>query len=359
MRPADPASGGLLFIPVSGGDGSGELQRARLLARSARRRWRQLPIAIAAAASSLNGASDPGVEYLGLPASATRSTHEVCALIAARRPALVLFDSTARPAQMAAARAVGAGVVYLSSRPSARRRGFRLGAFVRIDEHWSVEFDPDGRLPNHLQRLMLRLRPALRWRAYGSLHETADAARLPPTVAAFIAGAPYAVFCPGGGGGQVDGQGAPAGYAQAAIQSGLRAACVRADRAPGSAEIRGQVLTLGPVDNAALVALIEGSALAVLAAGSLLLQALSLGNPCVAAPLAGDQWERLRQLARRKAVVACDASVAALAGAATRLWQDRTEQARLRDCASGLGLGNGIAVALEAMTHWLGPATGE
>lgn len=358
MRPAEPASGGLLLVPVSGGDGSGELQRARLLARSARIRWPRMPIAIAAAASSLAGCRDHDIEYLPLPASPTRCTREVAALIAARRPALTLFDSTARPAQMAAATAVGAGVVYLSSRPSARRRGFRPGAFARIDEHWSVEFDPDGRLPNLLQQLMLRLRPALRWRAFGSLHETADATRLPPAVRDFVTTGPYAVFCPGGGGGQVDGLASPAAYTQAAMRSGLRAVCVRADHAPGSAEIDGSTLTLGPLDNAALMALLQGCEIAVLAAGSLLLQALSCGAPCIAVPLAGDQGKRLRLLAAREAVVASDATVPALADAASRLWRDAAERARLRQRASALGLANGLDAALDAMSRWLGLATG-
>jgi hypothetical protein len=358
MRPAEPAHGGLLLVPVSGSDGSGELQRARLLARSARARWPRMPIAIAAAAGSLEACSDAGVEYLPLPGSPTRCTREVTALIGTRRPALVLFDSTARPAQLAAARAVGAGVVYLSSRPSARRRGFRPGAFAHIDEHWSVEFDPDRRLPGALQRLVLRLRPALRWRAFGTLHEPADAKRLPPAVRDFIAGGPFALFCPGGGGGQVAGLATPAAYAQAAVHSGLRATCVRADRAPGSVELDGPLLTLGPVDNAALIALVERCAIAVLAAGSLLIQAVSCGTPCIAAPLADDQRERLQLLAAREAVIASEASVAALADAASKLWLDSTGQARLRQRATALGLSNGLDHALNAMTCWLGPATG-
>ncbi len=347
-----------MLVPVSGSDGSGELQRARLLARSARARWPRMPIAIAAAASSLGACRGAGVEFLPLPGSPTRCTREVTALIAARRPALVLFDSTARPAQLAAARAVGAGVVYLSSRPSARRRGFRPGAFARIDEHWSVEFDPDRRLPGALQRLVLRLRPALRWRAFGTLHEPADAARLSPAVRDFIAGGPFALFCPGGGGGQVDGLATPAAYAEVAVRSSLRAACVRADRAPGSVESDGPLLTLGPVDNAALIALAESCAIAVLAAGSLLVQAVSCGTPCIAAPLADDQRERLQQLAAREAVIASDASVTALAQSASRLWLDATAQARLRQRANALGLSNGLDRALDAMTRWLGPATG-
>lgn len=358
MRLVDPANGGLLLVPVSGGDGSGELQRARLLARSARARWPRVPIAIAAAASSLEGCRDRDIEYLPLPASPTRCTPAVTALIGARRPALVLFDSTARPAQLAAARGVGAGVVYLSSRPSARRRGFRPSALMRIDEHWSVEFDPDRRLPNLLQRLALRLRAALRWRAFGSLHEVADGTRLPPAAREFIAAGPYAVFCPGGGGSEVEGLPSPAAYAQAASRSGLRAVCVRADQTPGRAVIDGAVLTLGPVDNAALMALIQGCELAVLAAGSLLLQAASCGVPCIAAPLAGDQRERLRLLAGRAAVVASDATVTALAEAASRLWREPTERARLRQRSDALGLDNGLDAAMGAMARWLGPPTG-
>lgn len=354
MRPAEPTSGGLLFIPVSGGGGSGELQRARLLARAARARWPRAPIAICGEAQALSALPADAFETLPLPASPTRCTVAVRALIAARRPALVVFDSTARPAQLAAARDAGAGIVYLSSRPSARGRGFRPGAFTRIDEHWSVEFDPAGRLPNLWQRACLRWRPALRWRPLGALAEPADSAQLPAPVRAHLARGASALWCPGGGGGRIEALDAPAAFAAAAERAGVRAIVVRADRPAGSTDAQGELMVCGPLPNAALMALLPRVEFAVLGAGSLLLQALAAGTACAAVALASDQPARLRQLAAAGAVRTCEPAIDTLARAATALAGDRAGRACLRERAAALGLRNGLPAALDAMARWLG-----
>lgn len=346
-------TGGLLLVPVSGGPGSGELQRALLLARAARARWPARPIAICAEANALSASADPGITYLPLPASPTRCTTAVNATIAARRPALVLFDSTARPAQLAAARAAGAGVIYLSSRPSARRRGFRLGALLRIDEHWSTEFDPARRLPGPLQKLALAIRPACRWRTLATLHEVADPAMLAPPLREFIAAGDYSLWCPGGGGGSLDGQPAPAAFAAAAMSAGLRALVIRADQPAGTFGVEGCVLSTGPLPNAALIALLGAARLSVLGAGSLLLQALATGSACAACALASDQPRRLHQLAAWGAVLASEASVEALAAAAHRLDTDAALRADLHAGGRALGLRNGLSEALDAMARWL------
>ncbi len=343
-----------MFVPVSGGSGSGELQRARLLARSARQRWPGLPIAIAAEQSALALSADAGIDRLPLPGSPTRSSAEVIAAIVARRPALVVFDSTARPRQLRAARSVGARVVYVSSRPSARTRGFRWGAFGRIDEHWSVEFDPDAALPGPWQRWLLRRRTAPRWRTLSTLSESADAGRWPAALRDFVAAGPFVLFCPGGGGGIIDGVAAGAAFAAAAERSGVRAVIVRADLAPGAVESRGSVLCVSALPNAGLMALAQTGKLAVVGAGSLLLQALALGCACLALPLASDQPTRLRGLARRAAAATCAATIDALADAARALSNDPAALEALRVRARALGLRNGLTEALDAIEALLG-----
>jgi hypothetical protein len=349
MRSAEPATGGLLFIPVSGGSGSGELQRVRLLARSAHQRWPDLPIAIAAEQRALSVAADSGIHTLPLPRSPTRCSAKVIAAIEAFRPALVIFDSTARPAQLRAARRIGARVVYISSRPSARARGFRWGAFGSIDEHWSVEFDPDGELPGRWQRFLLRRRSAPRWRPLSTLSEVVDASALPAVARDFLAGGPFVLFCPGGGGGEVEGKSAATAYGAAAEHSGLRAIAVLADQPSGPIEVRGALLRLPAQPNAALMALLQSSELAVVGAGSLLLQALALGTPCLALPLARDQPARLAQLVQRGAVSTCPVSIAALALAARELCGDPARLAALRARAQSLALRNGLTEALDAI----------
>ncbi len=349
MRSAEPTAGGLLFIPVSGGSGSGELQRARLLARSARARWPDLPIAIAAEQRALTVAVDSDIHAVPLPRSPTRCTPEVIAAIERLRPALTIFDSTARPAQMRAARGIGARVVYISSRPSARARGFRWGSFGAIDEHWSVEFDPDGELPGRWQRWLLRRHGAQRWRPLSTLSEAVDASALPTVAREFMAGGPFVLFCPGGGGGDIEGRPAASAYGAAAERCGLRAIAVLADQPTGPVEVHGATLRLPAQCNAALMALLQSSELAVVGAGSLLLQALALGKPCLALPLARDQPARLAQLVQRGAVTTCAASVAALAQATRGLCADPDRLAALRSRTQSLALRNGLAEGLDAI----------
>ncbi len=346
--------GGLLFIPVSGAAGSGELQRARLLARSARERWPQLPVAIAAERRALAAFAEVDIDCVPLPGSPTRCSVEVIAAIRARRPALVVFDSTARPRQLRAARSVGARVVYVSSRPSARGRGFRWGAFGRIDEHWSVEFDPDAALPGVWQRWLLRRRPAQRWRPLSTLSEPADAAAWPAAIGEFAAAGPFVLFCPGGGGSRMQGVSAAAAFAAAAARSGVRAIVVRADLAAGAIESHGRVLGVPALRNAALMALTQNAELAVVGAGSLLLQALALGRACLSLPLASDQPQRLADLLRRNAVATCEPSIDALADAARALATDPAALIALRARAQALRLHNGLAEALDAIAALLG-----
>lgn len=356
MRSAEAAAaqGGLLLIPVSGGSGSGELQRARLLARSARQRWPQLPIAIAAESVALNGAVDAGIERIALPASPTRSTREVITAIQQQRPSVVIFDSTARPAQLRAARAVGARLVYLSSRPSARARGFRLGAISQISEHWSVELSLDGTLPSRLQRWLLRWNQHLHWRPLGTLFEAPERSQLPETLRQFMARhAHYALFCAGGGGAQIEGRAAGEAFASAARALQAPALVIRGDWPVGRIQQSGDVCQSGPIPNAALMALIQSAQMAVVGAGSLLLQTLTLGTPTLATVLARDQASRLKVLSARNAVVECPANAATLASAARNLWVDDPQRKHLQAQMRSLGLSNGLDQALEALAALL------
>ena len=355
MRPAEPGHprGGLLFVPVSGGAGTGELQRARLLALAAQQRWPQLPIRVLAASATLARVAWPSaIERVELPGSPTRHSAEVIATLRAQAPSVVVFDSTARPAQLAAAREVGAAVVYLSSRPSARRRGFGWRALRRIDEHWSVEISRTL-LPSAWQRLLLRLSGAPRWLPLGTLFEPADASGCSELLRQFAAAGGYLLACPGGGTAVGAALYADAGRRLAA--AGVPTILVRGDWPPERQQRDGELLQVGALPNAQLMALLGGAQVALLGAGSVLVQALALGTACVATALAQDQRARLQELSRQQAVLAVGAEPAALAQHCQHLWADRAQQARLREAARALGLQNGLPLALARLATWLPP----
>ena len=244
MRPAEEvdASRGVLLLPVSGASGSGELQRCLLMARALRQRLPDVPVTMAAAGTALAGLVATGISLRPLPGSPTRCTPEVAGLIRELQPKIVLFDSTARSAQLAAARGCGARVIYLSSRPSARRRGWRLGTFHRIDEHWSVELDPDRRLPGLWPRLLASWLGRPHWRPFSVLFEAPDFASLPEAVRAWCAEGDYLLLCPGGGTQPLGGMTAAQHFAtvgEALARSGIRTLTVRGDWPAGTVAVEG------------------------------------------------------------------------------------------------------------------------
>ena len=357
-QPPTAATRGFLFVPDSASNGSGELQRARLLARAAKARWPQREVAIAAERSALEAGADPGVAVITLPGSPTRSTHEVCAVIARMRPAVVVFDSTAHARQLRAARKAGARVVFLSSRPSARTRGFKLGALFNLHEHWSVELGRAGTIPNRWQQWLLRLFPGVLWRPLGVLFEEPKLEVLAKDLADWMAAGPFALFCPGGGSSKVDGLSATEGFAQAA-RSFVKATNARALVVHGDWPSERRVATPGMLEvgmqgNGELMTLMINARFVVIGAGSLLLQALALGVASIATALARDQPARLQALAESLAVMAPDPTREDLCEYACALWTDPAVQLELVSHARLLGLRNGLGHALDVLGSMAG-----
>ena len=329
----------ILFIPVSGAAGSGEVQRCRLLAD-----------ALHAAAPDIQphfllapGLSATPWPLTTLPASPTRAVAEVAAAIRALRPAVVVFDGNARVAAMDAARAVGARVVTVSSRPSARNRGFRLRRMARMDEHWIVGADQVADR-GWRERLATRLRPGVVVRRFATLF----AAPASPAGALRRLGAstPYVVVCAGGGRHDIAGRSSAELFGEAATAAatmGLTALAVAATAAAPA-------IAAGELDNAELMALLSQAEAALLAGGSLLVQALALGVPALALPMQQEQAARIAWLAERGAVVPLSTvDATALAAALHDLATDAAARDRLRQAAASLGLRNGLPGATAAL----------
>src|ERR1700722_16835191 len=104
-----------LFVPVSAPRGYGEYARAREIARAAQSRWPDAQLHFVLSAQAPYAADCPFPVPL-LPGSATLHTPQVVALLKSFQPHLVIFDNAGRTAQLRAARAGGARIVYVSSR---------------------------------------------------------------------------------------------------------------------------------------------------------------------------------------------------------------------------------------------------
>lgn len=334
----------LLFVPVSGSHGSGEVQRCRLLADALQVDWPSVE------PHFLLADGTPPVPWptTMLGASPTRAVPEVVAAIERLRPAVVVFDGNTRVAALRAARRVGARVVLLSSRPSARDRGFRWRRMAHLHEHWLVGADllAEG---GWREKLACWRHPGVRVRRFATLFAApADPGAILQRLG--VEG-PYAVLCPGGGRHDLDGETASQRFGAAAhalARRGLTAIAVAAPAEPPA-------IAVGELPNAELMALLSRADVALLAGGSLLVQALALGTPTLALPLQAEQAARVAWLQRAGAVLtAAGPGADALAGAMLQLQADAGTRSRLRVRAKALGLDNGLPAAVAALADLAG-----
>ena len=360
LREATPGWPRFLFVPVSGPGGAGEYHRCLALARAFERRWPGCRIRMVLNRSAPYAGSAP-FDGLRLDDSPTRSNAAVIDYIRAERPDVVVFDSAGRLAQYAAARSAGARVVYVSSRPKTRWKGFRWRRMRRLDQHWIAQPRRLGGDTGPWERFKLGLlgRPEVVF--LDTLHEAVDE----PALAALkhdlgLEAGRYAVLCPGGGGDFGDGPDAVAVFRAAARELrtgsdlpvvtvlGTRRATILPEHAPAS-----DPRDLAALPNGVLLGLVRDAAVAAVNGGSLLLQSLAQGAALVAAPIAGDQGDRIRRCAGLGCVRAVSLDARSVARAVRELAGDREGRAALRASVARLGLRDGTGIATAAVERLL------
>jgi predicted glycosyltransferase len=290
----------LLFIPVSGARGMGEYARSLAIATAMTGRFPQLQVHFVLSRAAPYAAATPFASTL-LPASPTFHTREVCALIRQLRPRVVIFDNAGRTAQLRAARAAGARVVFVSSRPRQRRKAFRLRWLALLDEHWIAYPQFIAGALTVLERLKLKVRPGVRVRFVDTLLPESDAPLAAATLARFgLRAREFLLVVPGGGSAHPGAEHAPAVIAAAAGALAARGCDTllvggsETAAAPGPSQLkRAPLLPL-----AQLAELMRAARLVVSNGGDTLLQVLACGRPCVAVPIAGDQARRIERCVR-------------------------------------------------------------
>jgi hypothetical protein len=319
----------ILFVPVSGPYGMGEFARCSAIARAALERW---PHASVHFLLSRHAPYIPELPFPAtlLPSSATFHTAAVIELMRSWLPDVVIFDNAGRSAQLESARRLGARIVFISSRRRQRRRAFRFSWMRLIDEHWIPYPKLIAGELGLMERAKLKLlgRPVVRYLDV-ILARTAKSPMTP------VSGADPApsmrskvVVIPGGGTGHPGAQGATRQFLLAA---GNLAAAGFATTFVGPAQDTGSGGQSGA----------NG--------GATLLQAIACGAPCVAAPIAGDQRERIRACAAAGVAVEAAPHAADLEAKARRLLEDEPARAALAHRAAALKLADGVQVALDAL----------
>ena len=358
QRPAttrSPPQPRVLFVPVSGPNGSGELMRCLIVARELRR---AAPGIESHFLVSRHGVFRDAVDFPvhDCDDSPTRSTPQVLATIAALRPDVVVFDNAGRTEQLRAAKKSGARLVFTSRSPRLRWKAFRVTWLRLLDEHWIVfpKFVTGGL--SAIERLKLRLSPGYcvrhldtlftpstpsdraSWLAALGLQEggTRCSSRAVAEQAAQSPVDPSELFI-----GAADRFARETGQVAVVLTGRVR------DELPANA---GERLRLLPrVRPEEVQHLLAGAARVVSNGGTSLIHALAHAQPIVAVALANDQNRRIRRAARLGVVIAARAHVDDIARAAARLVREPSRADDLRARARTLGLVNGVDEAVTAL----------
>lgn len=328
----------ILFVPVSGGQGSGEAQRCLMLARALRA---QAGEDIAIRFLLHKDAPFPRDEFdvVDLPASPTRSEPEVAAAIADFAPRLCVFDSTLRMTALRAARAAGSRVAYLSVRPHSRWRGLDPRKRDLLDAHFLIAPERLGTRPPWQERLGAKLLPRTRFAYFGVIAERPDHAAAAQILRQHgLQPGTFDLACPGGAGYVVDGLAPMALLAAASETARLRRTVLAVDAR--DTPLPANWIALPRLPNATLMALVGNARLSVVNGGSLLAQALALHAPCLAVPMQEEQAQRIAAFAAHGALLTCSAQRDAIADA-WRSDDDATLQA-LRENLCALPLRNDL-----------------
>jgi hypothetical protein len=346
-----------LFIPVSGPGGAGEYFRTLAVARGLERRWPGCSIKFVVSRDATYSQGGPYPALL-LDRSPTFEAAAVARILEQERPHVVVFDSAGCLSQYLAAQRVGARVVYVSSRPSTRRKGFRLRRLLATDQFWIAQPRFLGGGLTLRERWKRKLAPHLEVLFLEVLHEPVDeegTRSLQQRLGVQPGG--YLLACPGGGGIFGDGRDAAQVFFGAASRV-ARETAVPVVAVPGlrflaPANPPPGLHLVPSLPNGQLMGMLRDARVGMVNGGSLLLQAMAQQSPCVAAPVADDQPRRIARAVACGYARSAVLDAAALAGAAAELLGADAEREALRGRLARLGLRNGVDIAAGAVGRLL------
>ena len=351
QAPPDAAAKKVLFIPVSGPTGAGEYYRCLALAEGLLRR--QPGWAVHFCLNRNASVMQPtGMTFHLLPDSPTHDNAGVRRVMEELRPDAVVFDNTLRGSQLNKARQIRASVIYISSRPHKRRKGFALRKLPHVDRHWIVAQPTRHRL-SLVETLALRIAGGIGPEFFSLMLPDPE----PQRRAAFLAthsfaAEGYTLFVSGGGGGSINGAPAASVFQQAARRyhdkTGRPTLLVAGPLSTISLASGEQRLELRSVSPGQLADLMDGAILVVSGGGSIVHQALSLARPCLAVPAGGkDQPNRIRELKNQGLVESCVPEATVMADAAAILAENGHRLKELAENAGKGGFVSGLGQALD------------
>ncbi len=349
------SEGRLLFVPVSGPEGTGEYYRCLAIARAIQRRRPNLEIHFL-----LNRAAvverDRSFSYHLLDRTPSLDRLRVSRVIERLWPDLTVFDCTGRKHHFHEVRAAGGQVVWISDRPHKRRRAFNPRLSHLIDLHLiAVPGQPAPAL-GLIEKCLMRL--------FGPKRVAFVSGVAPEPLEVDVdlpQGLPdaYAAFVTGGGGYEYRGRPVPELFVDAARrfreETGLPVVAVMGPQYRGGINSDGGVQIIESLPTEQLGALLHGARIGVLGAGFMLTsQALAARLPLVLAAVGGrDQPQRVRRYQAMGLALSAELDPDALCEQAARLVSDPDLAKRLVDNAQKAGMRNDVVYCAERLLQLL------
>jgi ADP-heptose:LPS heptosyltransferase len=336
----------------------GEYARSLAIALACLQEWPQAQLHFVVSRQAPYADSVPFPVTL-LESSPTFHSPAVIALMDSFRPTVVVFDNAGRTAQLRAARRGGARVVYISARARQRRKAFRWHWLRLIDEHWIAYPEFIAGSLSFVERLKLKLRPAVTIRFLDVILSRGESAvSTPPAFAPHT----FLLMVPGGGTGHPRARDAVAQFLAAAAAlaaQGIATLCVAAgdDASQQVTPADPNLKRVPSLPQAELAQLLREAKLVVANGGSTLLQAIASGAACIAVPIADDQAQRIRHCVQAGVAVAAPLDAGGISAAAARLWNDEPQRLSLAQRAGQLRLADGVEVALTGLRRLIGNTT--
>jgi glycosyltransferase involved in cell wall biosynthesis len=349
---SDAAPIRVLFSPVSGPGGAGELMRCLIIARELARAE---PTADIRFLVNRHAVFRESVNFpiIDCDASPTNSTAQVLATIDSFRPDVMVFDNSGRTAQLRAARHAGARLVFSSRAPKLRWKAFRLKWMRLLDEHWIVfpTFVTGGL--KWIERCKMRLFPHYGVRQFDTLFTLSEPeARSAWLRALGLEPGGYVVFIPGGRG-EATRVAEPAELFNAAAREFAAATGQRTVVLTGRKTIAAasdpNLLLLPRVEPDHVQYLLAEALFVVSNGGSTMIHVLAHGRPVLSVPLAGDQDRRIRRAVRLQIAATAQRTPQAIAQAAAELLGSPERRAAMCRRIAELGIANGVGEAVAAL----------
>lgn len=336
----------ILFVPVSGPDGLGEYMRSLAIADAIKAAAPATDIHFVLSKQSPAAQNCPYTCHL-LEHSPTKHTPEVIQLLNELRPETVIFDSAGRLKQVKHAKKMGATTVFVTSRPKKRRKGFRPGWLMALDQHWIIE-------PQAFGKAQLTKWEAVKARLFGNketvfvdgIFPNADARRGKVIAESFGLTKPFVLAASGGGGWKVGDEFTSDIFARAAAKvatSDTPVLIIMGPQYPNQSPEFPHCVVKHAVSTQELLDLMCAAHISLIGGGSILYQALANKAVCVAASSgAGDQAARVAQCADYGLVKGVLTEEEAMSEALSTLLQDTGIYQTLQKQVNEQGMQSGI-----------------